>query len=182
VIKFSLRRSRDQSAARVPGLLIRTCAKDCKNLLAKLFNLNVLQMIVKTIFERFYLNLWLVRFVLWVKFSYAPTLPPLNHHYFSIFVNFFRRWALIFWSAPKIWSQDGPRVKRSDLTGPAYSLISRYHGLPRQPHIWLFRSTISIENVKNWTFDTIWDWRTRLENEIGQQPIATPNAIGCIAS
>jgi len=42
-------------------------------------------------------------------------------------------------------------------------------------YLWLLKSTISIEKVKNWIFDTIRDWRTRLENKIGEWQIATPN-------
>jgi len=37
-----------------------------------------------------------------------------------------------------------------------------------------------MEKVEDWIFDTIRDWRTRLENEIGEWPIVTSNAIGCI--
>jgi len=73
---------------------------------------------------------------------------PHPHHsatgYFSIFVNFFRKWPLIFWLALKILSQDGPRFKGANFKGPGFSQISRYLGLPGEPHIFEFLSQQSV--------------------------------------
>ena len=84
--------------------------------------------------------------------------------YFSISVNFFCKWPLIFWSALKNSSQDGPRFKRWDFIGPGFSQISMYLGLRGGPYIFDYLSQQSVlKRSKNCIFDTIrdgQDWRT----------------------
>jgi hypothetical protein len=59
------------------------------------------------------------------------------------------------------------------------SYLTMWTSITWSSYFRLFKSTCSIEKVKNWMFDTIRDWRTTLENEIGERPIVFPNAIGC---
>jgi len=65
--------------------------------------------------------------------------------------------------------QDCPRFKSLDFIGPRFSIIFRSLGPHMNTTLWLFESTISIEKVQNWIFDTIRNWRTRLEYEIGER-------------